>query len=194
MDSERCLIVVPVIHTAADMMSLRSLIPRDEQDENLAAARWNGIFRYLKHWPSSIISRLQVYQDGLPDTSADMIDKILNQAQSINYDVLRWLRDNGAAILGTENPLLLMEEYNYRKAMFHAPDEESWATAALMYLDRRDQLLIDRDCYIAQRIDQTLLPAGVGLLFIGFGHNIKPLLADKIRLREPKMFRRSQDA
>lgn len=194
MYSERCLIFIPILHTAADMMSLRSSIPRDKQDEDLAAARWGSIFRYLKHWPSPVINRLQVYQDGLPNTSEDDINTIFKQAKSINYDVLRWLRANGATIVGTENPSLMMEEYQHRIAMFHAPDEESWATAALMYFNRRGQLLKDRDGYIAQRIDQTLLPAGVGLLFIGLGHNIKPLLADKMRLREPKMFRRSQDA
>ena len=46
-DTERCLIIIPIIHTAADMMSLRTAIPRDQADEALAVAGWSKIFRYL---------------------------------------------------------------------------------------------------------------------------------------------------
>lgn len=189
MNEERCLVIVPVVHTAADMMSLRTSIPRDQEDEILAVARWNNIFRHLRRWPGITIRGLKVYQDGLPDTSEDMIKRTLDQAQSINYDVLRWLRDQGAVIIGTENTALLMEEYRHMQARYCAPDEESWAMATLEYCNRREQLLIERDTYMAQRIDKTLLPGEMGLLFIGLGHNIQPSLADNTSLRKPMMFR-----
>lgn len=180
--------IIPIIHTAADMMSLRSSIPRDEKDEKFALAQWGKVFRYLRHWSPGFLKGLKVYQDGLPDSSEDNLNKILAQAQSGNYDVLRWLRINSAVIIGTESVQLLGEEYQLLADRYHAPDEELWAQATLKYLSRRDQLLADRDAYIAQRIDSTLMPGEAGLLFIGLGHNIKPLLSDKMRLREPGMF------
>lgn len=187
-ENERCLIIMPIIHTADDMMSLRSSIPRDEKDEKFALAQWEKVSGYLHHLSPRFLEGLKVYQDGLPDTSADGINKILNFASTINHEILRWLRANGAIIMGTEDLKLLTEEYNHRRAVYKAPDVESWAEATLGYLNRRDQLLADRDAYIAQRVDSTLEPHEVGLLFIGLGHKVKPLLADKMRLGEPRMF------
>lgn len=186
--NERCLVIIPIVHTAADMMSLKSSIPRDEKDEVFALAQWEKIFRYVRHWPQRLLTGLKVYQDGLPDTSEDNLNKILAQAQTKNYDVLRWLRTSGTVIMGTESTDFLREEYQLLAARYNAPDEESWAQATLEYLNRRDQLLADRDSYIAKRIDSTLMPGEVGLLFIGLAHNINPLLMDKMRLIEPRMF------
>ena len=180
--------IIPIIHTAADMASLTSSIPRDQKDEVFALALWEKVFGYLRHWSPGFLKGLKVYQDGLPDTSEDNLNKILAQAQSKNYDVLRWLRISGAVIMGTESIHLLWEEYQLSADRHHAPDEESWAQATLKYLNRKDQLLADRDAYIAQRIDSTLMPGEVGLLFIGLGHNIQPLLEGRMRLREPGMF------
>lgn len=187
-NTERCLIIIPIIHAADDMMSLRSSIPRDAKDEKFALAQWEKVSGYLHRLSPRFLEGLKVYQDGLPDTTANNLDKILAQAQTRNYDVLRWLRLNGAVIMGTERVELLKEEYQFLVARYHAPDEESWAEATLGYLNRRDQLLADRDVYIAQRINTTLGPHEVGLLFIGLGHNIKPLLASKMRLGEPRLF------
>lgn len=180
--------IIPIIHTAADMMSLKSSIPRDEKDEVFALAHWKKVFKYFRHRPRSLLRGLKVYQDGLPDTSEDNLNKILAIAQTKNYDVLRWLRSKGAVIMGTESTHLLLEEYQLLAAMYNPPDEESWAQATLERLSRRVQLLTERDSYIAKGIDSTLMPGEVGLLFIGLGHNIKPLLMDKMRLKEPRMF------
>ncbi|MBI2314673.1 hypothetical protein HYU93_01245 [Candidatus Daviesbacteria bacterium] len=182
------MIIIPIIHTAADMMSLQSAIPREEQDEQFALAEWEKIFGYLHSLSAGFVTGLRVYQDGLPDTSGDNLNKIFAQAPGKNYEVLRWLRSNGAIVMGTESTELMREEYKLLVARYHAPNGELWAQATLEYAERRGRLLMERNAYIAQRIDHTLMPGEAGLLFIGLGHNIQPLLADKMRLGQPRIF------
>ncbi len=187
-DNERCLIIIPIIHTAADMMSLQSAIPRDKGDEQFAQAEWEKISGYLHFLSAGFVTGLRVYQDGLPDTSEYNLNKIFAQAPGKNYDVLRWLRSNGAIVMGTESAKLMVEEYQLLTDRHYAPDEESWAEAVLEYAGQKDRLLMERDAYIAKRINNTLMLGEVGLLFIGLGHNIQPLLADKMRLGQPRIF------
>jgi hypothetical protein len=47
------------------------------------------------------------------------------------------------------------------------------------------ELLDIRDEYIAQRIDQTLLDNEMGILFLGFMHNIETKLPSDILLIQP---------
>ncbi|OGE26265.1 hypothetical protein A3C26_03685 [Candidatus Daviesbacteria bacterium RIFCSPHIGHO2_02_FULL_39_12] len=169
-------------------MSLRLSILRDKQNELFALAQWEKISGYLHSWSAGFLTGLKVYQDGLPDTSEDNLNKIFAQAPGRNYRILRWLKSEGAVIMGTENTQLLLEEYRFLTGRYYASDEESWARATLEYVGRREQLLADRDTYIAQRIDNTLMPGEAGLLFIGLAHNIKPLLVNKMKLGEPGIF------
>jgi len=50
---------------------------------------------------------------------------------------------------------------------------------------KRDALLAQRDRYIANRIDSTLVAGESGILFLGMLHSLSTLLAKDIRLVFP---------
>jgi hypothetical protein len=107
---------------------------------------------------------IRVYQDGLPDAREDIVARIVTDVDSPNYRLLRWLVSQGAVVVGTEDPVLLQEEYELLKASV-ADD-----AARRVYAARAADLLEGRDRYIADKIDATLPPGATGVLFIGLQH------------------------
>ena len=99
---------------------------------------------------------VRVYQDGLPDTRADIVARIVADVDSPNYRLLRWLAGQEAMVVGTEDPVLLQEEYELLKAS--VTDE----AARQAYAARAAGLLESRDRYIATRIGDTLPSAWHG--------------------------------
>lgn len=188
MQDKRRLIIVPIIHNLADFGSLGSRIPFDKGTEALTTQYWNGVLAYVQGLPIDF-SQLRVYQDGLPDTSEEDISLILSKAQTPNYNVLRWLKNKGARIIGTEDKDLLVREYDLFQATLIDPteDEDRYVDARLKYYSETPILLQQRDAYIAQRIRDTLPEGGTGILFIGLGHEVKRLLEQEIEVSEPKM-------
>ncbi|MDO8569988.1 MAG: hypothetical protein Q7R97_00185 [Candidatus Daviesbacteria bacterium] len=185
MTQTRSLIVIPIIHTKADFGSLQGKIPVDAEIAKMSQQYWDNILHYIQNL-SVDFSQLRVYQDGLPDASVGQLTRIVNQAQTPNYNVLRLLRKKGAHILGTESERLLMEEYYSQHAIFNPVDEESYIDARLAYENRKWSLLEERDVYIAQRINNTLPEGGIGILFIGLGHQVQILLDREISVSEPE--------
>ncbi len=118
-----------------------------------------------------------MYQDGLPDASADMVARVVAEVDSPNYRLLRWLVSEGAVAVGTEDPVLLQEEYELLKAS--VADE----AARRVYATRAAELLEGRDRYIAARIDATLPAGGTGVLFIGLQHDVARALPQDFAVR-----------
>lgn len=185
MQQKRCLISIPIVHTRADFGSLASKVPFDQEVEEMETRYWNGVFNYVQNLAVDF-SKLRVYQDGLPDTSTEVVARIVNETQTLNYNVLRWLRDKGAHIIGTESPRLLLEEYQSLQAFFNAPSLELKRAALLKYRNNSGFLLEGRDRYIAQKINETLSEGEVGLLFMGLVHEIKKLLEKEVEVTEPE--------
>ncbi len=163
MGTKRSLIYIPVLHSPADMGSLASsLSPSDEYSVQVAGywerveAEFHGMHRA---WQG-----VHVYQDGLPDAREDIVARIVADVDSPNYRLLRWLAGQGAFVIGTEDPVLLQEEYELLRASV-ADD-----AARRVYAARAASLLEARDRYIAARIDATLPAGGTGVLFIGLQH------------------------
>jgi hypothetical protein len=73
-------------------------------------------------------------------------------------------------VVGTEDPVLLQEEYELLKASM------SDDAARQAYAARAAGLLEDRDRYIAARIDGTLPAVGAGVLVVGLQHQVARLL------------------
>lgn len=182
MQNNRYLTIIPVIHTRADM---GSRIPVGQKYEIGAIQYWQAVSEYVQKLPVNF-SELRVYQDGLPDVSADIVTKIVDETQTPNYDLLRWLGDKGANIMGTENPSLLLQEYRALQAIFNSENEEQKQTARAKYARVSTYLLEGRDEYIAQRIKATLPEGGKGILFIGLAHEVKRLLEQEIEITEPE--------
>ncbi len=183
------LYIIPIAHTYADMGNLRDKIPVDERYEAVVTGYWVGIFRYLNSLPLDFLPRLQIYQDGLVNAPGKIVDRIVDETQTANYEILRWLKGKGAAIFGTEDPTLLMEEYQALQAVVNCPDGEAKTTARLEYLKKSSWLLEERDKSIAQRIRETLPEWKTGLLFIGAAHDVGSLLGNEIHVSTPEIVR-----
>ena len=107
MQQKRRLTVIPIIHTRADFGSLGSKVPVDQEYETMATQYWQTVSEYVQKLPGDF-SELRIYQDGLPDSSIEIVTKIVDETQTANYGLLRLLRSKGAHIMGTESaPLLL---------------------------------------------------------------------------------------
>lgn len=183
------LINIPIIHTLADMGSLRGKVPFDERCQRAATSYWRRIFDYLRVW-SEDFSELRIYQDGLLDTTPELVERIVAETHTQNYVVLRWLKEQGATIMGTEG-LALLEEYRSLQAIANATDEKSKQAALLEYRQKKDQLLDERDQYIGWRINSTLCKGETGLLFQGVEHNVARYLDQDICSSTPETFKNS---
>lgn len=175
MGTERSLIYVPVLHSPGDMGSLAGIIPQPADYGAQVGRYWDAVesdFHTMRRqW-----QEVRVYQDGLPDTRADILARIVADVDSPNYRLLRWLASQGATIVGTEDPVLLQEEYELLKAS--VTDE----AARQAYAARATGLLENRDRYIAKRIGDTLPSAGTGVLFIGLQHEVARILPPDIHV------------
>lgn len=180
--NNRLLIKVPILHTKEDMGSLghRLMVANDYHRE--VYDYWGEIEARIKSLPYDF-ARMKVYQDGLPDTKPELVEKIVSEVQSPNYALLRWLKGKGATIAGTENPELATEEYQLLKAIFAATDEKQKFEARKRYQERADALLSLRDNYIAQKIYSTLKSEELGILFIGAAHYIESVLSKDISVK-----------
>ena len=84
--------------------------------------------------------------------------------------------------MGTESLELLLEEYESVKKMLGS-GESSRKKSQKTY-DSSD-LLERRDKFIAQRINETLGPGEVGIIFLGMLHELEPWLAKDIQVVYP---------
>jgi hypothetical protein len=171
----RTLIIVPIVHSREDMGSLAPDSTRGVAEAaRRGAAFWSAIRERIESLDQDW-NGVKVYQDGLPDTLPELVDRIVARAPGQNYGLLRWLGGHGAAVLGTEDPKLLMEEHTLLKAINDASERDR-ARARATYTSRALALLDERDSYIARRIDSTLGEGQTGLLFVGAAHQVEKKL------------------
>lgn len=124
----------------------------------------------------------RVYQDGLPVCAHEArIISELAEAGSRNYKLLLRLESRGAMLMGTENPDLLVEEYQLAVTGLNS----GGAGGARQRELRGAALLEERDRYIAARINSTLQPGETGVLFLGMLHSVQPYLDRDINIVYP---------
>mgnify|MGYP001597819427 CR=1 FL=1 len=102
-----------------------------------------------------------------------MVEKILSEVKSPNYELLRSLKEKGAKVFGTEDQELLKKEYEFISQILREQDEIKKNKLKQAYENQAGELLTKRDTYIANRIDKTLSNGELGILFIGAAHDIK---------------------
>jgi hypothetical protein len=184
--SPRQLDLIPIVHGEADLGRLAETA-REATGEAWARKQRvvEEFWRTIERWSESLHflpEQLHVYQDGLPVCGQEQrIVGDLARQGSRNHKVLERLVRRGAVLHGTEQPDLLLEEYEMaRQALEASPanaGEESAARAA--------DLLERRDAFIGARIDETLPEGGVGILFIGLLHDVARHLPRDIEVRHP---------
>jgi len=180
----RKLILIRIVHTAADMGSMSEGLIK-EGIAKIGREKWLENQRRIEKFWDEVkteidalnldYSKVRVYQDGLP-CGGELGLKIVKETAdkgSKNYQIVRVLIEKGTAIEATESPELLRKEYEHIKAIVTATAEEEKAEAVRRYEKIKDELMQERDAYIAKAIDATLKDGETGLLFIGAAHNIK---------------------
>lgn len=128
--------------------------------------------------------KTRLYQDGLP-AGGELGMKIVRETAekgSRNFQIVRKLIERGASVEATESPDLLRKEYEHIKAVVIATTPEEKAEATRRYEKIKDEVLQERDTYIAKTIDSTLRDNETGLLFIGAAHNVVPKLPADIEI------------
>jgi hypothetical protein len=182
MGSNRTLIYVPVLHSPADMGSFADNLAPSRDYAEQVGAYWDQVdaeFRAMaRAWAG-----IRVYQDGLPNARADIVARIIADVDSPNYRLVRWLVSQGAIAVGTEDPVLLQEEYELLKASL--TDD----AARQVYAARASGLLTERDRYIAARVGATLPVGGTGVLFIGMQHDVARALPADVTVTSPRCCR-----
>ena len=191
MNEKPHLIIIPIAHTLADSGSLGDKISSGEQYEAKALQFWAEVSRFLDTLPLDLFPGLQVYQDSLINGPEEIVNKVVEETQTPNFEILRRLKGKGATIIGTESGGLLIEEIQGLQAIADCQDEVSRNAARLAYFKKSFWLLDERDRYIAGRIIETLPRGGTGLLFIGSEHDVESHLGKEIQLSTPELITRA---
>ena len=188
----RRLIWIPIVHTEADLGNMAESV-RNLYVRKMGRAKWakhvadvDRLWRDIRARIEKMhldYAKVRLYQDGLPVCGHEkQIVQDLARAGSRNHQLLADLMERGAAIMGTESPELLLEEYNLaREALVASGRRESPEAAA-----RRGALgkaiLEKRDRYIGARIAETLQPGETGVIFLGMLHSLAGRLPPDIEV------------
>ncbi len=188
----RRLFYFPIIHNQADMGALRDSV-KQASLKKLGRSAWNRKIGLIdKLWTeieNSVaqlavpLNRVRIYQDGLPVSGKEKNLVVeLAKTGSRNHALILRLMNAGATVMGTESLKLLLQEYELAKR-----DLGSARPLRLRATDKeqRASLLSRRDRFIAKRINDTLLPGEVGMIFLGMFHRLGPWLEKDIEVIYP---------
>ena len=193
--AERFLIHIPIIHTQAEMGTLakeigsrlaKELSPRRlQKKETTVDSLWDSIEMMFAEIDFSH-AKVRIYQDGLPvcGRETEIVDELAS-AGSRNHRLIAELAKKGATIMGTESGELLIEEYRRVKEILA---QSGGAAKADPMIDAGAALLQKRDRFMAERIDRTLQPGEIGILFIGMLHSVQRYLASDITVIATRPF------
>lgn len=181
----RALIHFPIIHSLQDLGTLSAVVnqSRTEQQicQHIAVIEqfWTMVVKTLESLELNY-SGLKLYQDGLPvcGKEKEVVADVAAMG-SQNYKLLQSLQERGAILVGTESAELLLQEHALMTYRLKYGKRRASA------LETQQILLNQRDDYITKRIDETLQNEEMGLLFLGFMHNIEDKLSKDIVLIQP---------
>lgn len=175
----RTLIAIPLVHTERDLASL-SGEPFKSTDEVWSASR--KMIAELDRPYASI----RLYQDALPlcEREPDIVKEIAARG-SKNHQFLLELMAQGARLVGTEDPDLLLQEYQFLQHALGGGEHGAENR------QENQRLLSHRDRFIAGRINATLGAGEIGLLFLGPAHSVEPFLDADIQVKQ--LFRSFQE-
>lgn len=177
---------VPMIHSVEDYGSLGPAIKKAFERRGGEAAFKHiqkDIHEYWKLVEKRIeraipdVRGLIIYHDGFPVGSKEKVLALFghmcqDHPQSSNFRLVKKLLDKGAALEGTEDINLVMEQLKLyqRAAETESCEEQEKIIAA--HAARSREITKLRDEFIAKRIHDTLPETGKGILFIGRDHDV----------------------
>jgi hypothetical protein len=171
------LIYVPVVHSIAEMGSAApgykaAFVARYGEAKWVERsaefdAVWRAIADEIKTFGFDF-KRVKLYQDSLPvcGRERELVGDLASQG-SCNHQLLESLMREGARLVGTESPALLLDEYRLLQSPEHTQAQA-------------DALLEARDRFIAGRIDATLGDDEDAILFIGALHKVARFLPRRV--------------
>jgi hypothetical protein len=197
----RQLHVIPIVHTPEDLGNLLRDgpsgtkagadlgVPRFGQSDTRLF--WRALSKALKDWDIDYDS-LQIFQDSLPVTPPDqesligeMIRDLAAQG-SQNHQILEWFLARGARVVGTEDPQLLLAEYELMRGVIeHRQSDEPRPRDETVMARKATDLLERRDRFIAERIKEEIGRGQMGMIFLGMQHRVERFLADDITVGYP---------
>lgn len=193
----RTLIYIPIIHSGADMGSMATELTTKSVAQ-FGQEFWKShVGTVDKYW--EVISRyckaidfdgknVKIYQDGMV-TDGEIALKIMEdsvKAGSINYVIISELVKRGATIMQTEELEMVKKELELLRSIPSSGVLIMQLIRIFRFKISRSKLIVQRDKYIANRIDATLLPNETGIIFIGAYHNIMDKLPKDIKVTELK--------
>lgn len=182
----RQLIYIPIIHSEADMGTTAGALRRAyakrfgaggwRQHQQAIATFWTETEATLRNLRMDY-ERVKLYQDGLPVCGREReIAEALAAQGSPNHRLLLKLMAKGAQLVGTEDPKLLLQEYEQIRAELRKSQSTLQAKRASQSLLQR------RDRFVARRIDATLALGATGIVFMGALHRLFEILPTDIRV------------
>ena len=189
----RKLIYVPIIHISADLGDIATEVNKRgrtmighidwKKHQTTILGFWDSVACYFE---SLDVKNLKIYQDGLVADGEVGLKIVSDGAKkgSKNYEIVSRLISRGAHLVKTENFPLVKKEYDYLIKITKARKYVKKIIAALNYRFHKKKLLIKRDEFIAQIIDNTLAQGETGILFLGAHHEIIPKLPENIEIIE----------
>jgi len=191
----RELIHIPVIHSQADLgnladsirkISISKLGLRNWRHSVKAIEQfWRAIRREIELWDLPY-EQVRLYQDGLPVCNREMeIVRDIACAGSPNHQLLLYLMEKGATLMGTESPELLLEEYTLIRRLVGTAGRAEATRIEHQQKAISEDSLLRRDRFIARRIGETLRAGEIGILFLGMLHSVEPWLDTDVELSFP---------
>ena len=197
----RRLIYVPIIHTDPDLGELlegieeraRAVVGERgwQKHKEVVHLYWQAIADY---WAGQDVLGLKIFQDGMPvdgEVGHNIVKSLANE-DSINYKIIEQLMEKGAALVKTEDPELVKEEYFLTRKLIEEKSLAARAGAVFRYRRQKDRLLRARDAYIVKSIDENLKEGETGVCFLGAYHQLLPGLPNNIEviaLKDPQKVR-----
>ena len=135
--------------------------------------------------------KVRVYQDGLP-VIGEIGEKIVRDTASNgskNYAIIERLLNRGARLELAEDKDLLLKEYYLLSDISKADNAEKQLELYINYQKVSSELLIERDRFIANQINTTLLDGEVGIAFFGAAHTVPDKIIKGIKVEIIRMFR-----
>ena len=192
---KRELIYIPIVHTLNDMGALGESIKKASFSK-IGKTAWkrklSAIDQVWKKIETGIeqlnlhYEKVYLYQDGLPVCGKEeKIVRDLAKTGSRNHKILIYLIEKGATLMGTESPELLLEEYESYKKLLSSGNPLTISRREARQKKQAGLLLKKRDQFIADRINATLSPGDIGILFLGVLHSPGELIDPDIQVTYP---------
>lgn len=177
---------VPIIHSIEDYGSLGPAI-KGAFERQLGEMAFTDLQKSINEYWQMVEERIEeripnvrgliIYHDGFPVGSSEKILELFgymcrDNPKSPNFRLVKKLLDKGAALEGTEDINLVIEQLKlYKRAVETVtPEEQAKILATQAY--RSQEITKLRDEFIAKRIHDTLSDSKNGILFIGRNHDV----------------------